>query len=146
MNTTRLFLAVLAGFAFIFASDFLIHAVWLEADYKATASLWRPEAEMRRRFALMLFAQLLCAVAFMYIWAKTGWRRRTVSDGCVFGLWMGLFAQVMTIVLYVVTPMPKELALKWFLAGLLQAVVLGAIASLVYKPVATLGDRRNQAV
>ncbi len=46
MNTQRLFIAIITGFVFIFATDFVIHAVWLDSDYKATASLWRPESEM----------------------------------------------------------------------------------------------------
>src|SRR5438874_1938145 len=138
MNPSRLFFAIVAGFIFIFATDFLIHAIWLKADYAATASLWRSDFEMQRRFILMLIAQLICSIAFMYIWAKTGWRRRSLTDGCMYGFWMGLFSQVMTIVIYVVTPMPKELALKWFVAGLAQAVLLGAIAALIYKPRSTL--------
>ncbi|HEX8281431.1 MAG TPA: hypothetical protein VF551_08640, partial [Chthoniobacterales bacterium] len=77
---------------------------------------------------------------FMYIWAKTGWRRRTIADGCFYGFWMGLFQQVTTLTYYVVAPMPKELAAKWFGIGLVQAVLLGAIAALVYKPRA-LGSR-----
>ncbi len=135
MNTGRLFLAILVGFVFIFASDFLIHAVWLDATYKATASLWRDEAEMKRRFILLLMAQLLCAIAFMYVWAKTGWRRRSIADGCFFGFWLGLLQQVWVVTLYVVLPMPKELAAKWFFAGLLQSILLGALAAWVYKPV-----------
>ena len=91
----------------------------------------------------MLFAQLLCSIAFMYVWARTGWRRRTTLNGCVYGLWMGLFQQVMTIVLYVVIPMPIELAAKWFFAGLLQTILLGALAATIYKPLTTLSDRRN---
>jgi hypothetical protein len=37
MNFGRLFLTVLVGFIYIFASDYLIHAIWLASDYKATA-------------------------------------------------------------------------------------------------------------
>ncbi len=143
MNTKRLLLAILAGFVFIFATDFVVHAIWLGPDYKATAALWRPEAEMQGRFALMLLAQLLCSIAFIYIWAKTGWRRRTIRDGCVYGFWMGLFQQITTIVLYVVAPMPMELAAKWFLSGILQAILLGALAALIYKPLPSVADRRN---
>ena len=141
MNIGRLLLSVLAGFVFIFASDFAIHAIWLDADYKATTALWRPEAEMQRRFLCMLFAQLLCAFAFLYIWAKTGWRRRTLADGAVFGFWMGVFQQITSIILYVVTPMPMLLALKWFGAGLVQATLLGVLAAMVYKPRSSIPDR-----
>lgn len=143
MNIGRLFLTVIVGFVYIFATDFVIHALWLTGAYKATAALWRPEAEMQTRFLWMLGAQLLCSVAFMYIWARTGWRRRSVGDGAVFGFWMGLFQQIMSIVLYVVTPMPLGLATKWFLAGVLQTVLLGALAALVYKPLSTGADRRD---
>ena len=31
-------------------------------------------------------------------------------------------------------PVPAELAIKWFVAGLVQAVLLGIVTSLVYKP------------
>jgi hypothetical protein len=134
MNSGRLALAIIAGFVFIFATDFVIHGVWLVGDYKATASLWRPEAEMQTRFLALLLGQFLCALAFLYIWAKTGWRRRTIADGCMFGFWMGLFQQATTIILYVVSPMPLMLAAKWFGAGLLQAVLLGALAAAIYKP------------
>ena len=134
MNTGRLTLAIIAGFVFIFATDFVVHAVWLAGDYKATASLWRSEDEMQSRFLFMLAAQFLCALAFLYIWARTGWRRRTITDGCTFGFWMGLFQQTTTIILYVVSPMPWRLALKWFGVGMVQAVLLGALAALIYKP------------
>ena len=46
MNIQRLILAIVVAFIFIFATDFLIHAVWLGPDYKATTQLWRPETEM----------------------------------------------------------------------------------------------------
>ncbi len=142
MNTGRLALAVLAGFAFLFATDFLIHGVWLAGDYKASAALWRPEDEMRRRIIILLFAQFICSLSFLYIWARTGWRRRTLFDGCSFGFWMGLFQQVTTFVLYAVMPLPRDLALKWLIAGMVQAVLFGALASVLYKPRPILGDRR----
>ena len=134
MNTGRLALAIIAGFIFIFASDFAVHGIWLASTYKATASLWRSEADMQSRFLVLLFGQFVCALAFLYIWARTGWRRRSVADGCSYGFWMGLFQQSTTIILYVVSPMPWALALKWFGVGVVQAVLLGALAALIYKP------------
>src|SRR5438270_10087367 len=102
MNLGRLVGAIIVAFLFIFGSNYLIHAIWLAPDYKATESLWRSEAEMQRRFIVLVAAQFLSAVSFMYVWARTGWRRRRVIDGAVFGFWLGLFQQVTTIVTYVV--------------------------------------------
>jgi hypothetical protein len=132
MNIKRLILAMVAGFVVIFATDYLIHGLWLVPDYEATKSLWRPEAEMNSRFHWMLLAQIICAVTFVIIWAK-GAAGGSIGSGIVFGLLMGLFQQIWAIVDYVVIPMPGELAAKWFFSGLAQAVLLGIATALVYK-------------
>jgi hypothetical protein len=133
MNMKRLLLAIVAAFALIFATDFLIHGFWLMPDYEATKSLWRPENEMQAHFHWMLFAQLLCAATFVIIWAK-GFAGRDLGTGITFGLLMGLFQQIWVIINYVVMPMPGSLAMKWFFAGLVQAILLGIITALIYKP------------
>ena len=134
MNTKRLILATVVAFIFIFATDFLIHALWLAPDYKATAQLWRPEAEMNARFPWMLLAQLLAALTFVLIWAAGFATRGTIGLAYAYGFLIGLAVQVTTIVTYVVSPLPAELALKWFVSGIAQSIVLGAITFFVYKP------------
>jgi hypothetical protein len=133
MNIKRLLFAIIAGFIVVFGTDYLIHGIWLMPDYEATKSLWRPDNEMQSHFSWMLSAQLLCAVTFVIIWAK-GFAGRNLGTGAVFGLLMGLFQNVWAIVNYVVLPMPAELAVKWFFSGLAQAVLLGIVTSLVYRP------------
>jgi len=134
MNSKRLIIAILTGFVFLFGSNFLIHGLWLRPDYMATASLWRTETEMNVRFAWMLSGQLLMAATFVVVWATGFTERGGVKCACVYGLFMGLFSQADTLISYVVTPLPGEIALKWFLSGLAQAVVLGCISFFVYKP------------
>jgi hypothetical protein len=138
MNITRLLLAIVAGFAFIFVSDFLIHGFLLDSDYRATASLWRPEAEMHQRFAWMLLTQLLCATAIAVIWAM-GFAGRDLGTGARFGLLMGLAMQAWAIAFYVVAPLPGGIAAKWFFTGVAQAVILGIIVAAIYRP----GDARR---
>lgn len=133
MNVKRLILAVVAAFIFTFATDFLIHAVWLDPDYKATAEVWRSEPEMQARFLWMVFAHLLGALAFAVLWAKGAWRGG-IGAGATYGFWMGLFQQVVTIFMYVVIPLRADIAMKWFLAGLLQTILLGIIIAAIYKP------------
>ncbi len=133
MNIPRLFLAIVVGFLVIFGTDYLIHAVWLMPDYKATASLWRPDAEMQTHFLWMLLAQFLCAATFVIVWAK-GFAGRPISCGITFGLIMGMFQQVWVMINYVVMPMPGDLAVKWYISGLAQAVLIGMVAALLYKP------------
>lgn len=141
MNIKRLIVAIIAGFIVIFGTDYLIHGLWLMPDYNATKALWRPESEMNTRIGWMFFAQFLCAATFVIVWAK-GFAGRDIGTGIVFGLLMGLFQQVWAIVNYVVIPMPVDLAVKWFFSGLAQALLLGIVTALVYKPFGSVSERR----
>jgi hypothetical protein len=47
---------------------------------------------------------------------------------------MGLFSQAHTIVSYATQPFPPSLALKWFIAGVVQGVLIGMIVFFAYKP------------
>ena len=131
----RLVLAIIAGFVVIWVTDFLIHGVWMMPDYRATQSLWRPEAEMQSYMAWMLGAQLLTVITFILVWTR--WAD-TARLGCAvgFGLLMGTFSGVWAIVSYVILPMPGSIACKWFFAGIVQCILLGIVTFYVYKPAA----------
>ncbi len=133
MNSKRLVIAILVLFVGVFITDFLIHGVWLKAVYKDTASLWRTEAEMTTRMGWMMFAQFLFAATFTVIWAAGFEAHRHLRCACLYGLFMGLFSQAMTIITYVVQPFPPSLAVKWFAAGVTQGLLLGVLVHLVYK-------------
>ena len=141
MNPIRLILAVVAGFAWILGSDFLIHGYWLNADYMQTPSLWRPEPDMQAAFfPWMISAQLLCALGFVLVWA-TGFAGRDAATGALVGLYMGLFQGAWALINYAVLPISQGLALKWFFAGIVQSIILGVIVAAIYKP-ATMVESR----
>jgi hypothetical protein len=135
MNIKRLLLAILAGWVLVFATDYLIHEVWLGPLYAANKPLWRPESEMATYFCWILGAQFLIVTTFVIVWAK-GFAGRSIGAAVSFGLLMGLFQQTWTMISFAVMPLPGELAIKWFLAGLVQAMLLGLVTSVVYKPAA----------
>jgi len=118
MNPKRLLLAIVAVFVGVFATDFLIHAVWLQSTYKETMSLWRPEAEMQAHMGWMTLGQFLIAVAFSILWAKGFAAGATPKCACLYGLLMGVFSQAVTLIYYAVEPLPGHLAAKWIVAGL----------------------------
>ena len=97
-------------------------------------SLWRPEAEMQKHMPWMLLAQLLTATTFVVLYAAGFAANATLRSACFYALFMGLFGQVMTLVLYVVQPLPPGLAVKWFVTGIAQSIVLGVIVCYAYKP------------
>jgi hypothetical protein len=133
MNIPRLLLAIVVAFVVIFASDYLIHHVWLRPDYEAIKSILRPETDMQSRIHWLIVAQIICAITFVIIWAK-GVVTGSIGNGIGFGFLMGLFQQIWALVNYVIIPIPGDLAVKWFFSGLVQAVLIGITTALVYRP------------
>jgi hypothetical protein len=135
MNSKRLILAWIVGFVAFFLMEFLVHGLWLKSTYDATASLWRTESDMQQRFGWMVLGQALFVGMFTLLWAK-GFAATLNCARCavLYGLCMGLFNQSFTLITYVVSPLPASLAAKWFVAGIIQAVLLGLVVYAVYKP------------
>lgn len=133
MSIKRLFLAIVVGWAVIFGTDILVHHFALMPDYEATKSIWRPESEMSSRIYWMFVAQFLGVATFVIIWAK-GFAGGSAGTGAFFGLLMGLFQAIWVLTNYVMIPLPGDLAVKWFVSGIIQSVLLGIVTSLVYKP------------
>ncbi|NBV21284.1 MAG: hypothetical protein EBS05_05100 [Proteobacteria bacterium] len=134
MNPKRLAIAIPVMFLAVFATDFLIHGVWLHGDYAASQSLWRTEAEMQKHMGWLMAGQFLAAVAFTMLWAKGFAATACLRCGVLYGLFMGLFGQANTLITYAVQPLPSEIAVKWFLANTLQGILLGVLVFFVYKP------------
>ena len=136
MNPKRLLLAIVAAFVTVFATDFLIHGVWMMPVYRATASLWRPEAEMGAHMGWLSAGQLLAAVTFVMIYAKGFAPIGCMKCAIIYGIMMGLFGQVSTLISYAVQPFTLEIVWKWFVSGVAQGAILGAVTFLTYKPAA----------
>ena len=134
MNPKRLILAIVAVFAGVFATNYLIHEVWLHSAYLETKDLWRSEAEMQAHFIWLVLGQFIFAATFVTVWAKGFAATNCIRCACIFGLFMGLFFQANTLITYAVQPLRSDIAIKWFLSGIAQGVLLGVIAFLVYKP------------
>ena len=134
MNPKRLVLAVVAAFAFVWVTDFLIHGVWLKNDYAASMGLWRPEAEMQGRMGWVMLGELLATVTFVVLYAKGFAEKARPLCAVMFGLFMALFSQANTLITFAVQPIPGSLAAKWFIAAVVQGVLLGLLVFFVYKP------------
>jgi len=135
MNPKSLFIAIIVAFVTVAVTDFLIHALWLGATYKATASLWRPEAGLNAMRPLMMLGEFFTALAFTMIFAACVAEKRCMSCTMKYSVSMGVFSGAGQFMMYCVQPLPGSLAAKWILAAIAQAVVLGFIVHKVYKPV-----------
>lgn len=134
MNTKSLIITIVVAFVTVWATDFLIHAVWLGSTYKATQHLWRPEAEMMSKMPFMFLGQFLVAAAFTLIYAAAVAEKRSLGCTLKYSACLGIFAAAGQIIMYAVAPYPGSLVAKWCAAYLIQALVLGLIVYKVYKP------------
>jgi len=135
MNTKRLGLASLAVFAVIFILEGLIHGVLLADLYQQTASIWRPQSEMRGLMWLRSVGYLIFAPVFVLIYIK-GYEANKggVGQGVRYGLIIGiLLSAPESLGWYTVLPIPGTLAFYWFVAFWVENIAAGTAAGLIYK-------------
>lgn len=132
LNIKKFILATLAVFATVWVTDFIIHGVLMKDAYMASASVWRSPEEMKKYFPWMLLGQFLIAKGFTFIFAK-GYEGKGIAEGLRFGLfvWPLVFGGIL--IQYVVYPLPCAVACPWLVTSLVQLLMMGAVASLVYK-------------
>jgi len=132
MNVKKYILAVLAVFVVFEVLDFLIHGVILSGAYESLQSIWRPE--MVNYMWVMYVTALFWSVFFVYIFTK-GYQNRGWLEGLRYGLLIGLLMLVMSMFnQWAVYPLPIGLVVKWFVFGLIQFMICGLVAALIYKP------------
>ena len=134
MNTKRWLLASVAVLVVIAALEFLIHGALLSGLYKQSASVWRPEAEMQRMMWIFWIGMLVFAPFFALIYVK-GYEKDKpgLGQGIRCGLYVGAMLSVAhSFGWYVILPIPLALAFYWFVAILVEFIVAGAAAGLVY--------------
>ncbi|MEO6847822.1 MAG: hypothetical protein ABI443_09645 [Chthoniobacterales bacterium] len=134
MNPKRLILAIIAVFIVVFATNYVIHGIWLMADYHATSSLWRTTEEMTRKLPWMFASEFLFSAVFVMLYAKGFADKRCITCAIMYGVFMGFFLESKDIITYVVTPLPSALAIKWIAAGLGQTILMAIVVFFVYKP------------
>ena len=121
----RTILAVIAVFVAWSVMDFVIHGVILRSSYAATASLWRPMAEMKT--VVLHVTALIAALTFVLIYGLF-FSRRGILTGVGYGLLFGLGTGVsMGYGSYSVMPIPYHMALTWFLGTMVEAAFGGLI-------------------
>lgn len=136
MNTKRWLIASAVAFVVFSVLEMILHGVFLSGIYEQTASVWRPEAEMKGLVWLMWVGYALFSLVFARIYAK-GYEKDKggLGQGLRYGLLIGLLvASVTSFGWYVVLPIPGRLAAAWFVGGLIESVIAGAAVGLVYKP------------
>ena len=126
----KIVLGSLAVFVAWFVLDFIIHGLLLGETYKATAELWRPQAEMK--MGVMQVVRLIAAVTFTLIYVLV--KPKSVGVGLKYGLLFGVAVGIgMGYGTYSVMPIPYSLAHSWFWASIGPSAVAGVIVGLILR-------------
>jgi hypothetical protein len=127
----RILLSVVAVFIAWSVMDFIIHGVILKSSYAATASLWRPMAEMK--MGVMYVSVLIASVAFVLIFSQF-FSKKGVGMGLKYGLCFGIATGVsMGYGSYSVMPIPYHMAFTWFLGSVIEMAIVGMIVGAIIK-------------
>lgn len=128
----RTFLAIIIIFIAWSMLDFVIHGLFLQKTYEATANLWRPMEEMN--MPLMYVVTLAYTACFVLIYdVFVG--NKSISRGIKFGALFGMAAGIsMGFGSYSYMPIPLSLALSWFAGTLIEAIVAGALVGAIVNP------------
>lgn len=128
--------AVAAVAAVIAVIDMILHNVILMDAYKQTLSLWRPEAEMKSLFWLIGAGYGVFAVFFVWIFAKGYEKDKSgFGQGLRFGILAGFLVNAAySMMCYAVMPLPVVIPVAWFLGGMVECLVAGVVAGMIYKP------------
>ncbi|MCX6625702.1 MAG: hypothetical protein NTY38_32495 [Acidobacteria bacterium] len=132
MNTKRFVIASLTVCVSAIVLDTIIHGVILRGAYEATKSVWRPD--MESKVWIFWLINLIVSFPFTYLFVK-GYEGKGIMEGARFGAVMGVYAAVpMAYGMYTLLPVPYSMAAQWFAYGVIEIILLGMVAALVYKP------------
>lgn len=134
MNVKRFVFASFTVFLLGQVMNYLIHDVILAPAYASTQSLWRPPADIMSNMWIFWITGLVSSVLFTYIFVK-GYEGGGVKEGFRFGFMIGFFVTLPAAYnMYAVSPIPYNMALRWFLFGTIAWMFMGGLAAIVYRP------------
>ena len=126
----KFWLAFIAVFVTAEIVNFLVNGLLLMQDWQATQNLWR--SNMMSYMWVFHVLMVIGAFFFTFIFAK-GYEGKGVMEGVRYGLYIGIWLSMgMAYGTYAMIAMPYGLALKWFLYGIVQYVIMGIVAAMVY--------------
>lgn len=130
-NVTRYIIASIAVAVVYEALNFVIHTMILTSAYETMTEVWRPD--MMSLMWVMNIVSLFFAFLFVYLFSKK--EKHDIGTGIKLGLVVGLFFLVFPAFnQFVVYPITLWLACMWAIFGLIQAIICGIVAALIYKP------------
>ena len=114
--------------------SFVVHAVLLNADYKALHGLFRSESDAQVFFPLMVIAHIFLSGALVWIYSRGVEAKPWLAQGVRFGIAVAFLTVIPTyIIYYVVQPMPGATVVKQLIFDGILTVLLGMVVAFLYR-------------
>ena len=136
MNTKKFLTAFVVVFVLLEITNYLIHGVILSSTYaeEGVKQVFRATEEMQSKMWIMWVADLVWSFFFVFIFVK-GYQNKGIMEGIRYGVYIGIFVSfVFAYQSFAMLPLPYSLTFEWFIAGLIQCVIIGIVAAVIYKP------------
>jgi len=136
MFTKKFFLTVILVFVTLEVTNYIIYQVIMAPTFQdpELTKAFRPEGEMAGKMWIAFLMDLVWSFFFVFFFSK-GYENRGIMEGVRFGIYIGLFySMVVSYQSYVFYPLPYSFVLSMFLWGVLQCIICGIVAALVFKP------------
>jgi hypothetical protein len=126
----KLLLGWLAVFVTISVCDYVIHNLILGSTYEQIKEVFRPD--MMDKMWIISLVTAIVSFFFVLVFSK-GYERKGVAEGLRYGFYAGMMlATGMAYGSYATYAIPYHLAMSWFIYGLAEYLIAGAVVALVY--------------
>ncbi len=128
----RLAIGSIAMIVLLTVMEFVINMVILSGDYKAVTNVWRPTADMMSKMWVLYVVWAVVGIVFTYVFSK-GYENKGILEGVRYGAVMSLLISFApAYAQFVIYPIPYHIAMKWFLFGLAEFTIMGAVLALIF--------------
>ncbi|MEM7277089.1 MAG: hypothetical protein AAF385_03100 [Pseudomonadota bacterium] len=130
----KFILAWLVLFVIWMIGSFLVHGLLLGSTYETMTTVYRAIEDQQRLFPIMLFAHVMLAGGFVWIYLRGREDKPWLAQGLRFGLVIALFAVIPTyLIYYSVQSMSSNLLLGQIAGDTILSLVLGSVVAFLYK-------------
>lgn len=123
--------SLILSFITILIVDILLHAVILRGVWVKTKNYWLPSDEMNRLVPWAWFSLLV--TLFFYGLIFTRLKNKSLKEGLILGLFLGLASFSGALGLLTIVPWPKAIVIGMAIQQLINNIFLGLIFGRFYK-------------
>jgi hypothetical protein len=127
-------IAVVVAFVLFSGLGYLVHGYLLADAYGRFPSLWRTADETTKHMPFILVANLVTAIAFVWIYERGRQDKPFLGQGIRFGIAMAaLVPAAKFITYYAIQPIPHSIALHQILFDGAAIVLTSLVVAWIYK-------------